>query len=374
MVGGETSPTSLAMDLYHTPALAPPPHTVPNFINPQSQALMVIVSSIICLALIIPVALLRFYTNLWIKKSPKVDEIVCAFAAAGCVAYTAVVLSCRHQWDVPILPNVPAYLRKMIIVVDLMYGPIAFCAKLTLFLLYYRLFGRHRWLRYLVYIGIGIAAAQYTAGAVVYGYLCLPRSGESWIEAGLSSRCHKQFIMSCYVRGPINVLNDLLILLMPLPAVWQLQLPLRKRLGITGIFFTGALTQDLTWNLAPVLTALVIELNVGTICACLPSLAVFYRHHRLKPGQVATLKTFTNKLVPSSRKSKQDRLETRILGSVKGDGNFLKSGDLTDINTSTDTTHVEGAQRQGYRPPRNKGHSYCETEMLDIPHRHGRLN
>ena len=173
----------------------------------------------------------------------------------------AVNITGRHQWDVPILPNVPAFLRvslpvyrrksevipneasnqKMVIVIDLLYGPIAFCAKLSLFLLYYRLFARHQWIRYLIYIGIGSVAAMYTASMIVYGYLCLPRSGQSWIEAGLSSRCHKQFIMIGYVRGPFNVLSDLYLLFLPLPAVWQLHLPLRKRVGIAGIFLTGSL-------------------------------------------------------------------------------------------------------------------------------------
>ena len=131
--------------------------------------------------------------------------------------------------------------QKMIIVIDLLYGSIAFCAKLSLFLLYYRLFARHQWIRYLVYLGIALVAAMYTAGTIVYGYLCLPRHGQSWIEAGLSSRCHKQFIMIGYVRGPFNLLSDLYLLLLPLPAVWHLHLPLQKRLGIAAIFLTGSL-------------------------------------------------------------------------------------------------------------------------------------
>ncbi|KAL6718611.1 hypothetical protein ACLMJK_002845 [Lecanora helva] len=88
--------------LYQVPALAPPPGVRPNFVNPQSQALMVVIASIICFALIIPISLLRFYTNLWIKKSVKADDVVCVFAVMGSVAYTAVVLSSvnvtgRHQ-------------------------------------------------------------------------------------------------------------------------------------------------------------------------------------------------------------------------------------------------------------------------------------
>lgn len=55
-------------------ALAPPPGVTPNFTNPQSQALMVIVTSIICLVLITIISLLRFYTNIWIKKSMNADD------------------------------------------------------------------------------------------------------------------------------------------------------------------------------------------------------------------------------------------------------------------------------------------------------------
>lgn len=131
--------------------------------------------------------------------------------------------------------------QKMIIVIDLLYGPIAFCAKLSLFLLYYRLFARHRWMRNLVYLGIASVGVMYMASMIVYGYLCLPRRGQSWIEAGFSSRCHKQFIMIGYVRGPFNLLSDLYLLLLPLPAIWQLHMPLRKKIGIAGIFFTGSL-------------------------------------------------------------------------------------------------------------------------------------
>lgn len=60
--------------LKHTPALAPPRGVTPNFVNPQSQALMVVVTSSICLILIIIISSLRFYTNLWIKKSVKADD------------------------------------------------------------------------------------------------------------------------------------------------------------------------------------------------------------------------------------------------------------------------------------------------------------
>ena len=63
--------------LTRTPALHPPHGVLPNFINPQSQALMVIIACAICLALITPISLIRFYTSLWIKRSFKADDSKC---------------------------------------------------------------------------------------------------------------------------------------------------------------------------------------------------------------------------------------------------------------------------------------------------------
>lgn len=85
-----------------------------------------------------------------------------------------------------------------------------------------------------------------------------------------------------------------------------------------------------------------VELNVGTICASLPTLPAFYKHHRLKPAQVAALKTFTKKFKSSrsSRTLRDNRLETGILGSVEGEGKFLATGDLTNITLSTEATRV----------------------------------
>lgn len=60
--------------LYHVPALVPPPGVTSNFKNPESQSLMVIITSILCLVLISIISTLRFYTNLWIKKSLKADD------------------------------------------------------------------------------------------------------------------------------------------------------------------------------------------------------------------------------------------------------------------------------------------------------------
>ena len=84
--------------LNNIPAITPPAGVTPNFVNPESQSLMVIISCISCFVVIISVSLLRFYTNLWIKKSFKADDskfqlncpmrsliktVACVFAVVG---------------------------------------------------------------------------------------------------------------------------------------------------------------------------------------------------------------------------------------------------------------------------------------------------
>ena len=89
----------------------------------------------------------------------------------------------------------------------------------------------------------------------------------------------------------------------------------------------------------------VIELNVGTICACLPYFATFYRHHRLTENQVTAIKQFTYKISPfkSSRRSKTSnhRLGTDILGSVEGEGKFLKTADFSVTVVSSNASEEE---------------------------------
>ena len=122
-----------------------------------------------------------------------------------------------------------------------MYGLVAFCAKLSLFLLHYRLFATHNWIRYLVYAGISSSFVFYTTTTAVDGYLCLPHHGESWVLALLTPRCHRQVVLVAYVQGPFNILSDLFLLLLPLPAVWKLQVSPQKKFGIIAIFLTGLL-------------------------------------------------------------------------------------------------------------------------------------
>ena len=129
--------------------------------------------------------------------------------------------------------------QEQAFVISMTYGPTVFFAKLSLFALYLRLFHPAYWTRILIYFGILITFVFYTAITVAEGVLCIPRSGESWAKA-TSTRCHQDVYVGFYL-GLFNVVSNFYILILPIPVIWQLQMPTRKKIGVCAIFMTGIL-------------------------------------------------------------------------------------------------------------------------------------
>ncbi|KAJ5827699.1 hypothetical protein N7447_004462 [Penicillium robsamsonii] len=91
-----------------------------------------------------------------------------------------------------------------------------------------------------------------------------------------------------------NVMTDILILLVPMPIVWNLQMRTMQKIGVCAVLLLGGfvciasgirihyLTYldgniDITWALGSVSVWSTVEPCVGIICACLPVLQPFVR-------------------------------------------------------------------------------------------------
>ena len=126
-----------------------------------------------------------------------------------------------------------------------LYGLVGYSAaivfiKLSLFLLYLRVFSSHVRTRYLIYFGLGFTSISYPVGMVYLLAVCTPRHGEGWFETWSSSGCQSITIL-LYTQGGVNILSDFYLLCLPMPVVWNLQLPLRKKVGLSAIFMLGIL-------------------------------------------------------------------------------------------------------------------------------------
>ena len=154
-------------------------------------------------------------------------------------------------------------------VISIFYFPTIFLAKLSVLLLYLELFMIKKQARIMVAVGLTISTLHCLAGIVGNAILCVPKPGVPWEIADDTYNCIVVSDLFSIIMGAISVFSDIYVICIPIPVVWQLQLPTRKRIGISVIFITGVL-----WVCFPLRLAGALISN----SACLASiLALVYR-------------------------------------------------------------------------------------------------
>lgn len=123
--------------------------------------------------------------------------------------------------------------------------PLAMCAiKISVLILYLRIFGGSvLWMRIACIVGIVLLLAYHISFTTAFGVMCSPppKAGYSQIAllmASVSDSCvhTKTFVL---LMGIGNSLIDLILLFLPLPVIWKLQMPLRKKITTSAIFLMG---------------------------------------------------------------------------------------------------------------------------------------
>ena len=94
---------------------------------------------------------------------------------------------------------------------------------------------------------------------------------------------------SIIVFGILNAIADFVVLGLPVPIVWSLQLPVKTRAAVIALFSLSALaciagilrtvyssywanSYDLSWNTWALGVAATVELNIGIVCGSAPAL------------------------------------------------------------------------------------------------------
>lgn len=108
----------------------------------------------------------------------------------------------------------------MVIATGLIYGPIIFFVKLSILLLYFRIFSVNGTMRYMIYVGIAFQTVFYIAYFAVYvgvEVLCVS------VEAVTRSYRYNnwKFVI---LQGAVNVATDFYVLCIPIAMVMRLQL------------------------------------------------------------------------------------------------------------------------------------------------------
>ncbi|KAI3328370.1 hypothetical protein F4824DRAFT_493210 [Ustulina deusta] len=249
------------------PIQAPPPGVTPNFVNPDSTAYQVYITSGLCIPLML------------------------GFAASSVFG--------RHAWNV-LLGGFTKSQLVLALLVEIL-APQALCfVKVSVLILYLRIFSVIRWIRITSIIAIILVVGFHLSVSICFAVMCSPSTGDSQLDflaAFISESCNKTRVL-VVIQGVGPVISDLFLLILPLPAVWKLNMPIKRKLAVSSIFLVGisalissilslyyrtlyyAAGEDnirLVSIRANMLSLSMAEEAAGVIVCCMPATAALFR-------------------------------------------------------------------------------------------------
>lgn len=124
-------------------------------------------------------------------------------------------------------------------------------AKASILLLYQRLFKPSKVTKWIIHSTLVLVVTYHLAIMFATIFACAPRK-KAWDVRWGGGECVKQTrdtpkIVQITIAGAaVNVFTDVMILIIPVPVVWKLQLPRRQKIAVLAIFATGALYECLS--------------------------------------------------------------------------------------------------------------------------------
>ncbi|EPS41584.1 hypothetical protein H072_4520 [Dactylellina haptotyla CBS 200.50] len=253
----------------------------------------------ICMVSLVTLALLmRLYGRIVLIKKLQLEDIlvilgtVTALALSTLCLYVTVHLGLGvHVWmaDLTTVVEGSISLIKMLFAMVVLYSFSLTMAKCSVIALYLRIFAGIRWFQNALYSILALIILFFVLTFFITIFQCHP------IEAAFDFRIALTKPTKCivikdffYVSGSVNMLTDFLLVLLPMPLAWKLELDLRKRILIIVLFGLGILvsvasivrittldslgSMDITFSITGSLLWSIIEANVALICASGPAI------------------------------------------------------------------------------------------------------
>ncbi|SPQ17722.1 5474e185-1129-4d11-b517-b18ce72ecf75 [Thermothielavioides terrestris] len=161
--------------------------------------------------------------------------------------------------------------------------------KCCILLLYLRLFHVVQWFRLSCWALLAAVAMYCTASITATIFQCRPiaRAFDKDDNPGTCIDTAKFW----FANAGFSIATDVIILLLPMPLVWRLEVPTAQKAALAAVFAVGifvvvtsclrattldlfATSPDNTYNIANVMWT-IVEPNVAVVCSCLPILRPF---------------------------------------------------------------------------------------------------
>ena len=110
--------------------------------------------------------------------------------------------------------------------------------KLSILVLYLRLFAVNRIFRYLTWLVMFFVSGYLFSNFWTQIFGCVPRS-KYW-SPDTPGRCIN-YTAAGVAYGSMNIASDFIIFILPLPMIWRLKLSSKEKIGVSLIFMSGAM-------------------------------------------------------------------------------------------------------------------------------------
>ena len=117
----------------------------------------------------------------------------------------------------------------------------AMFVKLTILVLYFRLFQPSRSAHHTILFGSAVITLFYMTTIIVLLALCVPRNGETWLSRVTTGTCPTAQVRIARAQGFFGLFSDVFILAIPLWQVSRLTLAPKRKAGVMVVFLTGLL-------------------------------------------------------------------------------------------------------------------------------------
>ena len=134
------------------------------------------------------------------------------------------------------LPAIKTFLSALF-AIELLWAAAEGLIKTSMCLLYMQIF-ELRWFRISAYVTIAICNAFALMVIISTTFICTPVRMS--FDPTIQGHCGNRNTLWLTI-GIFNILTDLLVVALPLPILWHLQIPRNKKIGLMVIFSFGLL-------------------------------------------------------------------------------------------------------------------------------------
>ncbi|CAJ0543613.1 Ff.00g038390.m01.CDS01 [Fusarium sp. VM40] len=214
------------------------------------------------------------------------DDIAAVLGLACCLGCGASIIAMTHyglgKHDWTLTPEQLVLYGRCFWLSILFYSISLYWVKLSFLLQYYRILSisNMRWACLGAIIFITLWSLSQT---IVLCLICVPL--EAVWDPSVEGKCLSHQTQMWYVNGVMHIVLDFVIIIMPLPIVWNLNLPRSQKWLLSGIFGLGVFTvtisifrlrwltpqPDVTWWNVTAASWSLAEIVSGIACSCLPT-------------------------------------------------------------------------------------------------------